>query len=70
MYLEVCFVARYMEISMYLEVCFVARYMEISFLEIKHMARYMEISMNLMATLTKRTWKGPCTLHIGKHFPI
>ena len=43
-----------------------ARYMEISmYLAMKQMARYIEISMYLMVTLTKRTWKRPCTLHIS-----
>ena len=69
--LEMKHMARYMEISTYLATKHMARYMEISmYLAMKHMARYIEISMYLMATLTKRTWKGPCTLHIGKHFPI
>ena len=58
--------SRYMEISMYLEMKHMARYMEIStYVATKHMARYIEISMYLMVTLTKRTWKGPCTLHIS-----
>ena len=40
------------------------------YLAMKHTAMYMEIFMYFKATVTKLTWKFPCSLQISKHFLI
>ena len=55
MYVLLCVVIRYMEISMYLAMCLVASYMEISMcLVMCFVARYREISMYLAISFVAR----------------